>query len=92
MSGADLGGVLGEGDIADEVEPVLDGPLRADDARELVRGGLSAGQVRDDVDSLAGALAGPDVGAVPGDLGDLRGVWEVDTEIGEGQDLDDAVS
>jgi hypothetical protein len=36
-----LEGVLGEGGVADEVEPVLDGPLRPDELRESLRGSTS---------------------------------------------------
>lgn len=90
VSGADCGGVLGEGGVADEVETVLDGPLRAGDLRDALGGGLAAGQIGDDVDGLAAAFAGGALGAVPDDLRDLDRVGEVDAEVGDGQGADDA--
>lgn len=85
VSGVDLGGVLGEGGVADEAEPVLDGPLRAGDLCESLRAGLPAGQVVDGVDRFAAALAGLESVAVPDDAGDLGGGREV--EIVGGQSL-----
>ncbi|MEU5954144.1 hypothetical protein [Streptomyces sp. NPDC047525] len=41
----------------DEVEPVLDGPLRADDLRDALREGAAAGPIGDAVDGLGIALA-----------------------------------
>src|SRR5919197_1183380 len=90
VPGVDLGGVLGEGGVADEVEPVLDGPLRSDDLRESLRGCLAAGQVGDDVDRLTAALAGREASAVPDNAGDLGGMREV--EIVDGQGLHHAGS
>lgn len=66
-----------------KVEPVLDGPLRADGLRESLRAGLPAGQVVDDVDRLAAALAGLESVAVPDGAGDLGGVREVETVGGQ---------
>ena len=48
-AGADLGGVLSVGDVADVVQG-LDLPVPADPLRELGGGGLAEGQAGDGVD------------------------------------------
>src|SRR5262249_4399544 len=90
VSGADLGGVLTEGGVPDEVEPVFDDPVRPQDLRDAFRGCLAAGQVGDDVDGLAALLAVFGAGAVAYGLGGLGGVREVDGEVGDGQGLHDS--
>ena len=46
-AGLDLGRVLTERDIADPVEPVLDGPVPADVGGQVLRGGLSGAEAGD---------------------------------------------
>ncbi len=58
MLGVDLGGVLAEGAVPREVEPVFDKPLRTNDLREPLRGGFLAGQIGDDANRPAAAPAG----------------------------------
>ncbi len=76
MAGADLGGVLGEGGVADEAESMLDGPLGLGElAQPLVRC-LMRAQVRDRVDGLAADGSGRAVGAMAQDAYSLGGVGE----------------
>src|SRR4051795_2899008 len=82
-SDADLGQVLGEGDVADPVQAVLDLPVPADPGGELVGAGLMRVQVGDRVDGLgapAALLPGPggDGPGAAGDLDGLAGVRELD--------------
>ncbi len=64
-SGFDVGGVFTECDVADPVEPVLDGPMSADVGGQMVRGGLPGAEAGDpqhgdsglDVDGLVSAAA-----------------------------------
>lgn len=89
-AGADLGQVLGEGDIADPVQAVLDLPVPADPGGELGGAGLVGGQVGDGVDGLgapAAVFAGPgrDRAGAAGELDGLGGVRELDP----GRDGDD---
>ena len=56
---------------------VLDGPVLADEAGQVGRGGVGAGQAGDGVDGLAGGLAGGGVLPPAGDLDGLAGVREV---------------
>ncbi|MGW5635770.1 hypothetical protein [Streptomyces sp. NPDC003832] len=72
-----LGGVLAEGGVSHEVEPVFDDPLRTNDLREPLRGGFPAGQIGDHVNGLPAAPAGLQAGAMAYDPGDLCGVREV---------------
>src|SRR6266516_8230751 len=65
-------GVLAESQVAGMMVR-LDGPVLADQAGEVLRGGVSAGQAGDGVDSLAGGLAGAGVLPPPGDLDGLAG-------------------
>ena len=55
----------------------LDGPVLADQAGQVRRGGVRAGQGGDGVDRLAGGPAGAGVLPPPGDLDGLAGVREV---------------
>jgi hypothetical protein len=71
--------------VAYEVESVLDGPVGACEAGELLWGNLEGGQVGDRVDGLPGDLAGRGVGAVPQDLRGLDDVREVQVQVGDGQ-------
>src|ERR1700704_6369073 len=68
-------GVLAEGHVADMVVR-LDGPVLADEAGQILRGSVGAGQAGDGVDGLAGGLAGAGVLAPAGDLDGLPGVRE----------------
>ena len=75
-AGAAGGGVFTERHVADVVVR-LDGPVLADQAGQVPRGGVGAGQAGDGVDGLAGGLAGGGVLPPPGDLDGLAGVREV---------------
>ena len=55
----------------------LDGPVLADQAGQVRRGGMRAGQAGDGVDGLAGGPAGGGVLPPAGDLDGLAGVREV---------------
>ena len=70
------GGVFAEGHVADVVVR-LDGPVLADEAGQVLGGGVGAGQAGDGVDGLAGGLAGGGVLPPPGDLDGLAGAGEV---------------
>ena len=72
----------------------LDGPVLADHAGQVLRGGVRAGQAGDGVDGLAGGLAGAGVMPPAGDLDGLAGVGEVqaaDVRGLQGAGLDAAV-
>ena len=58
-------GIFAEGHVADVVVR-LDGPVLADQAGQVLRGGVRAGQAGDGVDGLAGGLAGGGVLAAGG--------------------------
>lgn len=58
VASTDFRGVLGRGGVTDEVEPVLDGLLRAHDLCETLRGCLAAGEVGQHENHLAGGSAG----------------------------------
>jgi hypothetical protein len=75
-SGAGGGGVLAEGRVADVVV-CLDGPVLADEAGQVLRGGVSAGQAGDSVGGLAGGPAGGSVLPPAGDRDGLAGTREV---------------
>jgi hypothetical protein len=51
-AGADLGMILGEDDVADPVQAVLDAPVPADRLGEVIGADLVPGQVDDRVDGL----------------------------------------
>src|SRR5271166_4063798 len=73
----------------------LDGPVLADEAGQVLRGGMGAGQAGDGVDGLAGGLAGGGVLPPAGDLGGLAGPGEVQAaDVGglQGAGLDAAVA
>jgi hypothetical protein len=55
----------------------LDGPVLADEAGQVLRGGVSAGQAGDGVGGLAGGPAGGSVLPPAGDLDGLAGTREV---------------
>jgi hypothetical protein len=76
-AGAAGGGVFAEGHVADVVVVCLDGPVLADEAGQVLRGGVGAGQAGDGVDGLAGDLAGGGVLPPAGDLDGLAGAGEV---------------
>ncbi len=75
VAGPQLGGVLGEGGVADMVQG-LDLPVVADELGELGRGGLLGGQAGDGVDRLDGGPAGLAVGAPALDLDGLASPGE----------------
>src|ERR1035441_1101554 len=77
-----------------DVVVCLDGPVLADQAGQVRRGGVRAGQAGDGVDGLAGDLAGGGVLPPAGDLDGLAGVREVQAaDVGglHGARLDAAV-
>src|SRR5450631_2555893 len=76
VAGAAGRGVLGEGHVPDVVV-CLDRPVLADQAGQVGRGGLGAGQAGDGVDGLAGGLPGDRVPPPAGDLDGLAGEGEV---------------
>ena len=87
-------GIFAERHVADVVVR-LDGPVLADQAGQILRGGVSAGQAGDGVDGLAGDLAGGGVLPPAGDLDGLAGVREVqaaDVDGLQGAGLDAAVA
>jgi hypothetical protein len=55
----------------------LDGPVLADEAGQVLGGGVGAGEAGDGVDGLPGGLPGGGVLAPAGDLDGLAGVGEV---------------
>ena len=55
----------------------LDGPVLADEAGQVLRGGVDAGQAGDGVDGLARDLAGGDLLPPAGDLDGLAGAGEL---------------
>lgn len=75
-AGANLGVVLGEHDVADLVQPVLDRPVSADELGELDGADVAEGQVRDGVDGFGAPAAGAATTSAAGDLGGEAGVWE----------------
>jgi hypothetical protein len=72
-AGSAGGGVFAERPVP-YVVVCLDGPVLADQAGQILRRGLSAGQAGDGVDGLAGGLAGAGVLPPAGDLDGLAGV------------------
>src|SRR4029077_16835333 len=54
-AGTAVRGIFAEGHVADMVVR-LDGPVLADEAAQVLRGGVGAGQAGDGVDGLAGGL------------------------------------
>src|SRR6266511_176947 len=81
VAGADLGGVLGEGGVADVVQR-LDAPVAADPVGQAGGVGLGGGEVGDGVDRHgppAAASQGPDPA---GDADSLGGVREVQASNG----------
>src|ERR1039457_974048 len=92
-AGAAGGSVFMKCHVSDVVV-CLDGPVLADEAGQVVRGGAGAGQAGDGVDGLAGGLAGSGVLPPAGDLDGLAGAGEVQAaDVGglEGAGLDAAV-
>src|ERR1035441_1344494 len=81
-AGAAGGGVFAECRVPDVVV-CLDGPVLADQAGQVWRGGVRAGQAGDGVDGLAGGPAGGGVLPAAGDLDGLAGMGEVQvTDVG----------
>src|SRR5829696_3176175 len=80
-AGADLGGILGKGDIADVVQR-LDAPVPSDPVGQAGGAGLGGGEAGDCVDghhAPAAAVQGPDLA---GDADRLGGVGEVQASHG----------
>ena len=71
-SGADLGGVLGEGDIAEVVQR-LDGPVPAQQVGQPGRAGLVEAEAGDRV-TITSRRRGPAARRLAGDLEDLGGM------------------
>src|ERR1700750_2128415 len=71
-AGAGGRGIFAEGHVADMMVR-LDGPVLADEAGQVLRGSVSAGQAGDGVDGLARGLAGGGVLPPAGDLDGLAG-------------------
>src|SRR5215472_6552693 len=69
-------GIFAETHVADMMVR-LDGPVLADQAGQVGRGGVGAGQAGDGVDGLASGLAGGGVLPPAGDLDGLAGPGEV---------------
>src|ERR1039457_2078851 len=93
VAGAAGRGVFAVCHVADVVV-CLNGLVLADQAGQVLRGGVCAGQAGDGVDGLAGGLAGGDVLPPAGDLDGLAGAREVQAlDVGglEGAGLDAAV-
>lgn len=72
VSGPQLGGVLGEGDVPDVVQG-LDSPVPSDQSGELSPAGLLCGEAGDRVDGLEADLPGLAVDAAADDLDGLAG-------------------
>jgi hypothetical protein len=87
-AGADLGGVLGEGDIA-EVMHRLDGPVPPDEIGQPGGAGLGEAEAGDRVDGYRPPSLGPEGPGLAGDLEDLSGVGEA--EVADGDDLEGAM-
>jgi hypothetical protein len=93
VAGATGRGVLTERDVSDVVVR-LDGPVLADQAGQVLPGGVGAGGAGDGVGGLAGGLAGGGVLPPAGDLDGLAGMGEVqvaDVDSLEGAGLEAAV-
>ena len=74
--GPDLGGVLGEGHIADVVQAVLDRPVPTDEVGEPGGAGLGEGEAGDRVHGHRPPPPTAQVADPAGDLDDLGGVGE----------------
>ena len=81
QAGGPAAGAAGGGVFAERRVPYvvmcLDGPVLADQAGQVLRGGVRAGETGDGVDGLAGGPAGSGVLPSAGDLDGLAGVREV---------------
>src|SRR6266511_774957 len=73
-AGAELGGVLGEGHVADPMPAVLDRPVPADEVGQPGRASLGEAQAGDRVDDHGVPPAGAKVTGLAGELQDLSGV------------------
>src|SRR4029450_4078672 len=93
-AGAQLGGVLGEGGVAQVVPAVLDRPVPAEVVGEAGRAGLGEGEAGNRIDRYGPPPPGPKLAGSAGDLEDLGGVREpkaVDGDGLEGAQLEAAV-
>src|ERR1700690_3147546 len=76
VAGAAGGGIFARGHVTDVVVR-LDGPVLAEEAGQVLRGGVGAGQAGDGVGGLAGGPAGGGVFPPAADLDGLAGAREV---------------
>src|SRR5450755_2387594 len=86
-------GVFAESHVPDVVVR-FNGPVLADQAGQVLRAGVGAGQAGDGVDGLAGGLAGGGILPPAGDLDGLAGAGEIQAaDVGglQGAGLDAAV-
>lgn len=83
--------VLGERDIPDPVESVLDAPVLAGESGELGGVGLLWCEVGDDELDLHPLAPGRSVPALAHDAGDLPGVGELQRGLHRGDHLDRAL-
>jgi hypothetical protein len=93
--GADLGGILGEGNVPDPVQLVLDRPVPTEVAGELPGCGLAGGQAGHSVDGDGAPSSAGKVADAAGDLDGLGGVREAQASHGgdlQGADLDPTVA
>jgi hypothetical protein len=82
--GAGLGGVFGEGGVADVVQG-LDAPVPADPVGQAGRAGLGGGEAGDRVDGMGAPLVAGKRPDPAGDADGLGGVGEV--QVSDGGDL-----
>jgi hypothetical protein len=85
VAGADLAVVLGEDDVADPMQPVLDVPVPADYLGELVGADVVEAQVGDRVDGLGVPPSGASRSAAAGELDRQAGMRESDPGADRGE-------
>jgi hypothetical protein len=89
--GADLGGVLGEGRIADVVQAVLDRPVPAQQVGQAGRAGQFERQAGDRIDGHRPPPSAAKVAGLAGDLEDLGGVREAEVADADGLEREQAL-